>query len=101
MIFSAQARDAKAEVLMEDIIQEVVIEPEVAAQTRDVISEVCDAFNDKRRRRDVRLVQRDVGEKLLDGLCLDYLLLLSVKQGRIWTENEHVTKLLDGKLHME
>ena len=96
----AQARSARDEVLLENLLEDSVVDPEVDAMTRDVITEVCDAFSNSKRRRGIRQVKHDVGDNLMDGLCLDYLLLLSVKQGRIWTENEHVIKVLDGQYSM-
>ena len=100
MYMYMQARSARDEVLLENLLEDSVIDPEVDAMTRDVITEVCDAFSNSKRRRGIRQVKHDVGDNLMDGLCLDYLLLLSVKQGRIWTENEHVIKVLDGQYSM-
>lgn len=85
-----------AEAFFENFLEVEVILPEVKQQSRDVIKEVCDEYNDKKRRRDIRQVRRDLGDKVLDSLQLDYLLLLFAKQGRIWTETEHIDKQLDG-----
>ena len=91
------AEEVVAEAFFENFLEVEVIQPEVEQQSRDVIKEVCDEYNDKRRRRDIRQVRRDLGDKVLDSLQLDYLLLLFAKQGRIWTETEHIDKQLDGE----
>ena len=91
------AEEVMAEAFFENFLELEVIRPEVEDQSRDVIKEVCDEYNDKKRRRDIRQVRRDLGDKVLDSLQLDYLLLLFAKQGRIWTETEHIDKQLDGE----
>ena len=48
------------ESFLEDWIQEIVIEPEVKEMSHEVIVDVCNTYNDKRRMRDIRQVRRNL-----------------------------------------
>lgn len=52
-----QATDAFEEVFYDSFLEEFVIAPVVAEQSREIIKDVCDNYNNKKRRADLRLVR--------------------------------------------
>ena len=82
---------------MEDVLYETVIGPETDDTVEEVAKETLDKYSDKKRRREIKEVKALTGDKLIDSLCLDYLLALTARQGKIFTQGEHANKLFDSE----
>ncbi|KAK2170134.1 hypothetical protein LSH36_4g11046 [Paralvinella palmiformis] len=87
--------EAFMENMLDDLLEENVIQPEMMDQSQEVAVEMLTHYSNKVRSRDIRQIKKNSGEKLQDSLSLDYLLAYIARQGDLWTEGEHANKLLD------
>ena len=92
------AREAIFENIMEDLILEEMIDPEIEPIVKEVAIETIKQFNNKARRQDIRELKRHSGHKTINAYCLDYLLSLIARKGMLWNQGEQVTLLFDSTL---
>lgn len=42
-------------------------------------------------------IDKSVGQRIQEEMCLDYLLKLTTRQGQLWTKEQYADRILDGK----
>lgn len=42
-------------------------------------------------------ISKKAGDRLMESICLEYLLSLISRQGKVWNESDHANKFLDGE----
>ena len=43
-------------------------------------------------------VSNQAGDKLVESIMLDYIMQLVARQGKVWTQSDHASKYMDGRL---
>ncbi|XP_050417029.1 uncharacterized protein LOC126830664 isoform X1 [Patella vulgata] len=87
--------DSVFELLLERFIEEEVIKPEVADDSREIAKEIIQSYDNKIIKRELQAVTRQAEDKLADSLCLEYLLSTIARQGQLWTESDYASRYLD------
>ncbi|XP_041372596.1 uncharacterized protein LOC121385871 [Gigantopelta aegis] len=87
--------DCMFDMAAEDFLEEHVIGPEVDEESFGVATDVIKHFDNKVTQQQLKAIRHQAGDKLVDSFCLEYLLSLVSRQGRVWTESDFASKYLD------
>ncbi|XP_048776948.2 uncharacterized protein LOC125681077 isoform X2 [Ostrea edulis] len=87
--------DIVQELVLEEFIESYVIEHEVEEEIAEIAKEVLEHYDTKIEKRELREVSKKAGDKLMESLCLEYLLSLISRQGKVWNESDHANRYLD------
>ncbi|XP_064611972.1 uncharacterized protein LOC135475926 isoform X2 [Liolophura sinensis] len=86
------------ELLLEGFIEDQVIESEVSQESKLVADEVLQELDNKIRRKELKEVSKYGQEKVIDSVCLDYLLALISRQGTIWSQSDFANRAMDSMM---
>lgn len=87
--------DVILEVILEEFINTYVIEPEMEEEISEIAKEVLEHYDTKIEKKELREISKKAGNRLLESICLEYLLSLISRQGKVWNESDHANKFLD------
>ncbi|XP_052253861.1 uncharacterized protein LOC127860095 isoform X2 [Dreissena polymorpha] len=88
-------QDAIFELMYEDFLRDEVIHGEVEELLTEVAKETLSHYDNKVMRRELKVVSKQAGDRLMESIMLDYLLQLVARQGHVWTESDHANKYMD------
>ncbi|KAL5019724.1 hypothetical protein ScPMuIL_002616 [Solemya velum] len=94
-IWDELVNDAFTDLVAEDIIEEALIIPVIDEDAPEIATEVLDHYDSQIVRRELKEVSHQAGDKLIDSVCMDYLISLISRQGIVWTESDHANKHMD------
>lgn len=87
--------DVILEVILEEFIDTYVIEPEMEEEISEIAKEVLERYDTKIEKKELREISKKAGDRLMESICLEYLLSLISRQGKVWNESDHANKFLD------
>eukprot|EP00105_Crassostrea_gigas_P016646 XP_011434107.1 PREDICTED: uncharacterized protein LOC105333013 [Crassostrea gigas] len=87
--------DVILEVILEEFINTYVIEPEMEEEISEIAKEVLEHYDTKIEKKELREISKKAGNRLMESICLEYLLSLISRQGKVWNESDHANKFLD------
>ncbi|XP_071111289.1 uncharacterized protein [Haliotis cracherodii] len=87
--------EAVFDIIAEDFLEDEVIGPEVEDEAVVVAKDIIQHYDSKITRREMKSVKEKAGDRLVESLCLDYLLSLISRQGKVWTESDFANRFVD------
>ncbi|XP_048258055.1 uncharacterized protein LOC124113541 isoform X2 [Haliotis rufescens] len=87
--------EAVFDIIAEDFLEDEVIGPEVEDEAVVVAKDIIQHYDSKITRREMKSVKEMAGDRLVESLCLDYLLSLISRQGKVWTESDFANRFVD------
>ena len=89
-------REAIFDVILEDYIENDLLAEVIREESRDVTIETLKKLDSRVEWKQRRAVNSFAKDKLVDSFSLDHVLDLIAKSGRIYTDDMHREKILDG-----
>ena len=94
--FAEQVRESLFDVILEDYITSSLIPEVVEEESRSVVMETLKKIDGRMETKQRRSVNMFAQEKLLDSSGLQHLLTLVAKNGKVFTDDVHKGRILDG-----
>nr|XP_022326581.1 uncharacterized protein LOC111126331 isoform X1 [Crassostrea virginica] len=87
--------DVILEIVLEEFIEIYVIEPELEEELPEIAKDILEHYDTKIEKKELKEISKKAGDKLMESICLEYLLSLISRQGKVWNESDHANKYLD------
>ncbi|XP_022326583.2 uncharacterized protein LOC111126331 isoform X2 [Crassostrea virginica] len=87
--------DVILEIVLEEFIETYVIEPELEEELPEIAKDILEHYDTKIEKKELKEISKKAGDKLMESICLEYLLSLISRQGKVWNESDHANKYLD------
>lgn len=87
--------DVILEVILEEFINVYVIEHELEEEMSEIAKDVLEHYDTKIEKKELREISNKAGDRLMESICLEYLLSLISRQGKVWNESDLANKFLD------
>ena len=92
-------RESLFDVILEDYITSSLLPEVVEEESRNIVMQTLKKYDGRVESKQRKSVNIFAQEKLLDSSSLEHLLTLIAKNGKVFTDDVHKGRILDGGLN--